>query len=146
MRLVFTGASDEFAEAARHLFPHAEFRVSSSALLRGPTAYIAHAPDHLDAYEACFKGLGVRVRGRLRATPLGPGHAMYLPVTYDSWAVVTEGPDGLAAAMEAALDLHGLAAVVCPACQTADLPLLLVNRGTRGFTRRGDRVWPTATT
>ena len=141
MRVVFTGASEEFAAAARDLFPHAEFRVSSSARLLGPTAYIAYAPDHLDVYEKQFPGLGVRVRGRLTAAPLGPGHAMYLPVTYDSWAVVAEGPDGLAAAMEAASDLNGLAAVVCPACLTADLPSL-VNRGPKGFARRGDRVWP----
>ena len=141
MRVVFTGGSDDFATAARHVFPHAEFR-DAPALLLGPTAYVAHAPDHLEAYEAWFAGLGARVRGRLAAKPLGPGHAVYLPVTYDSWAVVTGGPEGVAAAMEAVSQL-GLVAVVCPAVPVADLHALERRPGT-GFSRHGDRVWPDA--
>ena len=139
MRVVFTGASDEFAAAARKTFPQAEFRDGPANLL-GPTAYVAHAPEHLEAYEVWFKGLGARVRGRLAAKPLGRWHAMYLPVTYDSWVVVTEGPEGLASAMEAASHLHGLLAVVCPAVPVSTLDTL---RGT-AFSRHGDRVWPDA--
>ena len=137
-RVVFTGpASDEFVSAAASLFPHAEFR-PREGLLKGPTAYIAYAESHGDAYETWFAGLGARVRGRLAASPLSPGGAMYLPVTYDSWVVVADGTDGLAAAFEAAR-LLGSPAVWCPSF-AADLVVVLTDVPGSGFTRRGDRV------
>lgn len=139
VRVVFTGAtSGEFLTAAASVFPHAEFRPRDGQL-RGPAAYIAHASSHLDTYDTWFEGLRARVRGRLRACPLPPRGALYLPVTFDSWVVVADGPDGMAAAFEAAR-LLGSPAVSCPAFAAESVALTRVSGA--GFTRHGDRVWP----
>lgn len=78
-----------------------------------PVAYVAFDPAHLQRYARWFPGLVVRVDARLRDRPLPPGAALVMPVTYNSWAVVIDGPDAFGAAVEAARSLN-VAVLACP--------------------------------
>lgn len=109
MRVVFAGGDAEFVERARAVFPGAEFK-SSNFYGSGPVMYVAYSLEQLSMYERWFPGVCVRARSRLDHHPLEPGGAMYLPVTYQSWACV----GSLGAALEAASVLRGVETVVCP--------------------------------
>lgn len=78
-----------------------------------PVAYVAFDPAHLQRYAKWFPGLVVRVDARLRDRPLPPGAALVMPVTYNSWVVVVDGPDGFGAAVEAARSLS-VDTLACP--------------------------------
>lgn len=107
----------------------------------GRAVYVAYAEDQLSAYEAWFPGLGVRVRAVLRDAPLEPAGAMYLPVTYDSWCVVADGPEAFGAVIETARLLKGVRTVVCPAFEPGDVAAALASTSRR-FRRWRDRVFP----
>ncbi len=88
-----------------------EWRLFRSSM---PAVYVAFDPEHLQRYEAWFPGVAVRVNARLRDRPLPPGAALFLPVTYNSWMVVIEGPDAFPAALEAARWLKDVQGLACP--------------------------------
>lgn len=114
-RLVFVMCDEHpgFEQAARVAFPGAEFKPRAFHP-NGPTAYVALSDDQLDKYDAWFSGVGVRARARIRDRALARGSALLLPVTYESWAVVVDGPSALGAALEGVANL-AVRAVVCPA-------------------------------
>lgn len=114
MDLTFVSCTEEFEAVARPLWPDAKFKRAAYPAT-GQAVYVAHAPEHLDMYERWFPGVTVRVHARLRHQPLHERGGMYLPVTYDSWLVVIDGPGAFGAAMEAAGLLHPVRTVVCPA-------------------------------
>lgn len=144
-RLVIAHATDAFKTAASEcqcpLLQGAEF-LHNQMFPKDRTALIAHAPEHLAAYEAWFPGLTVRINGRIRAAPLGPSEAVYLPVTYDSWVIFVNDASALPSAMEATRLLHCIELVICPAFDGEMLRELQHPPTT--FRRRGDRVWPGA--
>lgn len=107
----------------------------------GQAVYVAYSESHLGAYEEWFPGLTVRVRAVLRDAPLDPAGAMYLPVTYDSWCVVADGPGAFGAVLETARLLKGVRTVVCPAFEPEDVPVALGSTARR-FRRWRDRVYP----
>lgn len=143
-RLVISHATDAFKTAVT------ESEESECPMLQGAefcpkqmfpadrTALIAHTPEHLATYETWFPGLTVRINGRLRATPMKPKEALYLPVTYDSWVIYTQDATGLPSAMEAARLLHSIDLVICPVFDAELLPTFQ-HRPT--FHRHGDRIW-----
>jgi hypothetical protein len=144
-RLVIAHATEAFKTAVSEcqcpLFQGAEF-CAKQMFPADRTALIAHDPEHLATYEAWFPGLTVRVNGRLRAAPLGPMEALYLPVTYDSWVIFVNDASALPSAMEAARLLHCIDLVICPTFAEDVLPTL--QHPPRTFQRHGDRVWPDA--
>lgn len=107
----------------------------------GGAVYVAYADDHLALYEPWFPGLGVRARAVLRNAPLEPGGAMYLPVTYDSWCVVADGPGAFGAVLETARLLKGVRTVVCPSFSPDDASVAIGSTARR-FRRWRDRVFP----
>lgn len=109
-------------------------------LPKGPAVFIAFSEKDLDAYSKWFRSLGVRVRAQLRRAPLEPGSALYLPVTYDSWAVLAAGVEGLGAALQAARLLSPGATVVCP-CHGLDEALVAQSQE-ESYTRVRDRIHP----
>lgn len=114
LRLVFTHASPDHQLALAPLFPAAAFKPGKHMPLGG-ALYVVHREEHLADLEPWFPGVGVRVRARLAREPLSPGSAVYLPVSYESWAAVIPDAGGFGAAMEAARVLKGVRTVVCPA-------------------------------
>lgn len=140
-RLVFARCDEHpgFEDAARLAFPHAEFK-AGTFLARGPTAYVALSVDQLDMYEGWFKGVGVRARSRLRHRPLRPGGAVFLPVTYESWLMVVDGPASLGAAVHAA-QKWPLPTVVCPAFAHEAVPGAAASLAL-DYRLWQDRVWP----
>lgn len=134
MRLVFTHCTPEFVEAARHAFPEATFKPGRHPT-SSPALYVAHAPEHVAEYDAWFRGVAVRARGK--AVPRGGG--VYLPVTYNSWLVVVDGVEGFGAALEAAKLLKGVRTVVCPAFEDVDAA---VASSERSYDRWQDRLCP----
>lgn len=137
--LVFAKCEEHpgFEDAARSAFPGAEFR-PHRFYPNGSAAYVALSVDQLRAYEAWFGGVGVRARARLLHRPMSPGGALLLPVTYESWAVVVDGPEALGAAMEAAANLQ-VRVLVCPAFDPDAVPRA-VDSLRRTYRRWQDRV------
>lgn len=142
MRVVFTETPGD-CEALRAACPAAEFRPDAYHG-RGPTVYVAHAPEHLEAYERWFPGVGIRARARLAHRPLGPASALYVPVSYESWVVVIDSAAGFGAAMEAAAVLKDVGTLVCPAFDTQDANVAhQLRQGMGGpFERWHDRINP----
>jgi hypothetical protein len=143
MRLVFAPCADEGFDAApfRELPGVAAVTCRATAFPPvGPAAYVALADDdQLGLYDRWFPGLAVRARAKLRHLPLPPGGATYLPVTFDSWAVLADGPRGFGAALEAARGLKGVRTVVCPPPRPDDVPAALASTTAR-FRRWHDTV------
>lgn len=138
MRVVFTGCAAPAEErAVLTLFPSATC-VPGKLCARGPAAFVSYDPRHVEDYAAWFKGLDVRVAAALRNKPLAPGDATYLPVTFDSWAIVCEGVEGLGAALEAARMLQ-VGTVVCPAFGEASVEAVGASLARR-YKRSHDRV------
>ena len=101
MRIVFTWCPPDFAEVTRDVFADNDVSFKTHGFYpSGPTTYVAYDDEHVQHYEAWFKGLEVRVRARLRAAPLETGSVMYLPVSFDSWVVVGTDARSLGAAVE----------------------------------------------
>lgn len=123
MRVVFAWCADAGARGFEEAVASTAVRDRVAAVTfrprafhaRGPAAYLALRAEDLSLYEAWFPGLQVRVRARLQHVPLDERGAVYLPVTFDSWVVVCDGPAALGAGLEAAAVLKGVATVVCPA-------------------------------
>lgn len=130
MRVVFAGGDAKFVERARAAVPGAVFE-SPKFYGKGAVLYVAYSLDQLHIYERWFPGVCARARSRLDHRPLEPGGAMYLPVTYQSWACV----GSLGAALEAASVLRGVATVVCPPYDGSFV------RAAQ-YARCGDRVFP----
>lgn len=105
----------------------------------GPAVYVAYADEHLHGYERWFPGLAVRARAILQHHPLQPGSAAYLPVTFESWCVVADGPAAFGAVLEAARLLKGVKTVVCPAIGPGDAAAA-IDSTARRFRRWRDRV------
>lgn len=144
MRLVFAPCDDDDAGAFGAL-PGVD-RVSCMPrpiIPLGPAAYVAYADEHLCGYEKWFPGLAVRARAILRDRPLEPGSAAFLPVSFESWCVVADGPAAFGAALEAARLLKGVRTVVCPAIAPDDVAAALGSTARR-FRRWRDRVVPEA--
>lgn len=140
MRLMFIDATPDFQDVVAPLVPHAEF-ASYWKMPAGKTVFVAYDPSHLDRYDAWFQGVGIRVRARERATPLEPRHALYVPVTYDSWLVFASGLEGIPVALETAKFLPSVDVVVCPAFDPLHAPTVLGSHDPpRRYTRFGDRV------
>ena len=136
MRLVFALSTDEFEDEARRAWPDAVFKPREFCSL-GPTAYVVYDPE--DGYlEKWFRGVGVRMRAMIRARPLQAGGALYLPVKYDAWAVLVDGPASLGAALEAARALH-LQTVVCPAFDASSVAAAKESCGFQ-YDRKHDRI------
>lgn len=127
MRIVFTHAqaSDTHQSKLQSLLePHdTEFR-QGAVLPLGPVAYVAHADEHAERYNAVFPGSLVRLRGRLRASPVPECGAVYIPVSYESWLVACDGAAGFGAALETARLLKDVRTVVCPVFGDGDLHAL----------------------
>lgn len=107
-------------------------------LPKGPAVFVAFSEREAEVYAKWFRTLGVRIRAQLRGAPLEPGDALYLPVTYDSWAVLAAGPKSLGAALQAARLLNPNAAVVCPGAGLDESVVLQSQEAS--YTRVRDRI------
>jgi hypothetical protein len=137
-----TPTDTAFAEKAHCYFSKARCRrVTRLVPVYDHAVYVAHSTETLQAWDAHFPGLCIRVCARLRESPLGEGHAMYLPVAYDKWVVVINSPTHLCAAIEAAACLKGITTVACPAFDPDVLPTT-VKCLDGEYTRYADRIFP----
>lgn len=141
MRLVFWSEATD--TAAFHEVPGVDQVVCRPRPMMplGPAAYVAYADEHLEAYERWFPGLSVRARAALRDKPLEPAGIVYLPVTFESWGIIADGPAAFGAVLEAARQLKGVRTVVCPAFEPDEVAVALDSTARR-FRRWRDRVFP----
>ena len=139
-RIVFLGGSEDFDAAAESALPLPCVFRPARFVPGGSAAYVALKDSDLARYDARFKGVMVRVAARLRATPLQPGGAMYLPVAFDSWVVVCDGPSALGAALYAVSRIGSyVGSVVCPAFDPELLPAAAASL-TRAYVQFKDRI------
>lgn len=139
MRTVVCG-DPEFEPVAREVLAGADLEFKARPILAlGSAAYVAHAPEHLERYEAWFPGLAVRINSRLRHLPLEPGAAMYLPVTFDAWVVVVDGAGALGAALETA-SLLDVQTLVLPGFEAHESEAVKTSLS-RAYRRWQDRIF-----